>query len=277
MAVSVIKSSGELVLFEENKLRNSLERSGAAAESVNSIVSQIRSELFEGMTTKQIYKKAFSLLRKASRPTAGRYKLRRGITELGPSGYPFERFVGELIRSQGYEVKVGVMVKGKSVDHEIDVWAERGNEVILVECKFHQRAELKCDVKVPMYIWSRYNDVRSAWQKERSSSGKKLSVWIVTNTQFSGDAEKFARSYGITLVSWNKPEHGSLRERIDMAGLFPLTCLTTLNRNEKKQLLGAEMVLVREILDHPESLDKIGVDSRKKNRILKEATEICRR
>jgi len=275
MAVSVIKSSGELVLFEEEKLRNSLERSGAAADSVNEIVAQIRSELFEGMTTKQIYKKAFSLLRKSSRPTAGRYKLRRGITELGPSGYPFERFVGELFKAQGFKVIVGPIVKGRSVTHEIDVWAEKGNEVIMVECKFHKRPELKCDVKVPMYILSRYNDVKSEWTKKPKNSGKNLKVWIVTNTQFSKDAEAFANNYKVKLVGWSRPDKGSLRERIDNAGLFPLTCLSTLNRNDKKRLLDEEIVLVRDIIQHPEWLNKIGVDTRKRNRVLKEAREMC--
>ncbi|MFT4680630.1 MAG: hypothetical protein ACI9FU_001769 [Granulosicoccus sp.] len=109
--------------------------------------------------------------------------------------------MGRLMANQGYAVKVGIVLKGHSVSHEIDVWAERDDEVIMMECKYHNRAEVKSDVNVPMYILSRYVDVKKQWEKENGGGKKTLSVWIATNTQFSTDAIDFARSYGITLLA----------------------------------------------------------------------------
>ena len=48
-------------------------------------------------------------------------KLKQAIMELGPSGFPFEQFVAELLKCRGYQIKVGVIVEGHCVNHEIDV------------------------------------------------------------------------------------------------------------------------------------------------------------
>lgn len=274
MSITVIKSSGDRAQFDERKLRGSLERSGASSTKVDQIIAQVNAGLFDGITTKQIYKKAFGLLRKSSSGSAGRYKLRNAILELGPTGYPFERFMGKLMADQGYAVEVGVVVKGHSVNHEIDVWAERDDEAIMMECKYHNRAEVKCDVKVPMYILSRYYDVKKQWEKKNGDNKKTLSVWIATNTQFSADAIDFARSYGITLLAWAYPEKGNLRERIDNSGLYPLTCLTSLSKQDKRILLEKDIVLIRDIVNDPLTLNSLCVDDRKKNRILKNAEEM---
>ena len=47
--------------------------------------------LYPGITTKEIYRRAFSMLRKASAHLAAEYKLKKAFQELGPSGYPFEK------------------------------------------------------------------------------------------------------------------------------------------------------------------------------------------
>lgn len=97
----ITKMSGEEDYFDELKLINSLERSGASDEAIHYIVRNIKNELFDGITTKDIYKKAFQLLKKTSRPTAARYKLKKAILELGPTGYNFEKFISKLMQYQG--------------------------------------------------------------------------------------------------------------------------------------------------------------------------------
>src|SRR3989344_9624026 len=102
--IQIVKASGETELFAESKLRASLKRAGASEESINSVVHDVTSRLHEGMTTKDIYSRAFSHLRRKERPTAGRYHMRMALMELGPTGRPFERFVGELLKSEGFGV-----------------------------------------------------------------------------------------------------------------------------------------------------------------------------
>lgn len=105
------KASGEIVEFDENKLRQSLFNSGASEELIGTITYKILNELDETTSTRSIYKKAYQLLRSSSQKLAGKYKLKNAILELGPSGYPFEHFVGQLLAYQGYDVEVGIEVQ----------------------------------------------------------------------------------------------------------------------------------------------------------------------
>ena len=43
--------------------------------------------------------------------------------ELGPSGFPFEKLVGKILEQEGFETRVGVIVQGNCVQHEVDVIA----------------------------------------------------------------------------------------------------------------------------------------------------------
>ena len=101
--IIIIKASGEKQVFSEEKLRDSLKRSGANTEATNIVIEKIRNELKEGMTTKQIYNKAFSLLKK-DKSVAVRYSLRQAVMALGPTGFPFEKFLGEILKTQGYSI-----------------------------------------------------------------------------------------------------------------------------------------------------------------------------
>ena len=60
----ILKSSGEKVRFSIEKLRNSLKYSGADDHLINQIVDTVRDELYQGISTKEIYSRAFALLKK---------------------------------------------------------------------------------------------------------------------------------------------------------------------------------------------------------------------
>lgn len=168
--IAVRKASGVTEPFSIAKLRSSLTKARASEEEINFILESLQPKLYEGITTKKIYSEAFRLLRQKSKHHAARYYLKKGIMELGPSGYPFEKFMSELFRHQGYSVVVGKILKGKCVDHEIDVIGEKGNEMILVECKYRNLAGIAVDVKTPLYIHARFDDVseNGALKKKRN-------------------------------------------------------------------------------------------------------------
>lgn len=275
--ISITKMSGELDEFDESKLISSLERSGADDDTIYYITNNIKSLLFEGISTREIYKLAFEMLRKASRPSAARYKLKKAILELGPTGYPFERFVGEVLKHQGFEVEVGVIVNGHCVTHEIDVVARKGNQHYIVECKFHSDQARKCDVKVPLYIKSRFDDVEKERMKNPKNNGTKHKGWIFTNTRFTTDATQYGNCAGLELVGWDCPPGSSLRERIDIAGLHPITSLTTLTGKEKQMLIEQDIVLCISLIHNPDLLNEVGIKHNKHKSILNEAKELCRK
>ena len=135
--IEIIKASGEKELFSPSKLRASLSKSGADKTVIESILNTVQRELYPGITTREIYNRAYTLLRRDQSVYASKYKLKKAIYELGPTGYPFEKFIGEILRFSGYNVQIGQVVDGFCVSHEVDVLADKGNEVVMIECKFH--------------------------------------------------------------------------------------------------------------------------------------------
>lgn len=271
----ITKASGERVPFDVARLRRSLERSKAERKAIDEVVDAISASLHEGMTTKEIYRKAFTLLRKGSSSTAARYKLKNAIMELGPAGFAFEKFVAALLRAEGFHTHTGEIVQGECVKHEVDVIAERGNVRCMIECKFHSDKGKYSDVKIPLYIRSRFVDVAQAWGKMPQHQGKSFEGWVVTNTRFTTDAVQYGSCIGLTLIGWDSPKDGSLNQRIDRAGLHPVTSLTTISTAEKKALLKEEVVLCAELCKSPQLLDIEGISKSRKKRILKEAHELC--
>jgi len=271
--VNIVKASGESVPFEPSKLAQSLERAGAGQPVITAILKEVNAELYEGIKTRKIYQHAYKLLNRYATAVAGRYKLKSAIFELGPTGYPFERFIGALLQNQGYTVEVGVIMQGKCVSHEVDVVAKNQHRTMLMECKFHKDPGKKSNVQVPLYIQSRFQDLVSVLEKQEPSI--RYESWLVTNTQFTEDAIDYGRCMSMHLIGWDYPEAGNLKDRIDRSGLHPITSLKNLTKLEKQWLLDADVVLCKEIKNNPSVLDKVGIPKRKKSRVLDESADLC--
>jgi hypothetical protein len=273
--ISVTKASGLSAPFERQKLINSLKRSGADDETTRTVLVEVESRLYEGITTKEIYKIAFDLLRKTTKDIAARYKLKRAIMELGPSGFPFEIYVSEILKYRGYQVKVGQMVNGFCVKHEIDVIADKENEKFMIECKYHNAAGIFCEIKIPLYIHARFLDIKNHWEKSGGKGIKFDQPWVVTNTKFSDDSIKYGICSGMFLLGWNYPATGSLRELIEDSKLYPITCLSSLTLTEKQLLLKNKIVLSKEISSKPELLSLAKVSSKRIFSVVKEINTLC--
>lgn len=273
--VKVIKSSGKKVKFSLDKLRSSLRKSGADNETINQIIDKVRDELYPGISTNEIYNRAFALLKKKGSYLASKYKLKKAIYELGPTGYPFERFISAILKYSGYETQVGEILQGACVTHEIDVIAHKDTTTTIVECKFHSEEGRNCNVKVPLYIASRYRDVKAYWESKPQNT-KLNEGWVVTNTRFTLDALQYGKCAGLYLLSWDYPKNDSLRDRIDRLGLFPITVSTLLSSQEKQFLLSRDVVLCKDLIDNVFFLDHLGVSDIRKEKILNEINILCK-
>lgn len=273
--IKIRKFSGDLVDFDKNKLIRSLKNARADDKLANSIVKQIEKDLFTGMTTKAIYDKAFRLLKKQRRPSASRYKLKRAIMELGPSGFPFENYIGHIFKHDGYSSEVGVVMEGNCVSHEVDVLACKEEKCYIIECKYHNSQGKRNDVKIPLYIQSRFNDIKSRLEQDKSNGFTKYQGWIFTNTRFTLDAIKYAKCSGLQLVSWDYPEHKSLKYRINKSRLFPITALTSLTKREKQYFLEQGIVLCKEIYEAPELLHKNGFSKTRIRKVHEDIIDLC--
>ena len=273
--MKVVKHSGLIVEFNPVKLKISLLKSGASSKVVDGIMKQIEGEIYEGITTKQIYKMAFSLLKKIANSHAARYNLREAIRLLGPAGFFFEKYTARLFASENYKTMTNRNLSGKCVTHEVDILVKKNDRIAMVECKFHMGREAASDVKVPMYILSRFNDLKDKKHRIFTDSDSISQCWIVTNNRFTSDAIDFAKCTGLNLLSWNYPPKDNLKTKNDINGLYPITCLTTLALAEKDKLLILDIILVKEIINNPDFLEKIGISPNRIKNVLREASELC--
>jgi hypothetical protein len=272
--MKIVKHSGNIVDYNPSKLKQSLLKSGASNLEVETILNTIQGEIYEGISTKQIYKMAFNLLKKASHSHAARYNLKEAIRLLGPAGFFFEKYIARLFAAEDYQTLTNFILQGKCVSHEIDVIVKKDNAIAMVECKFHLGKDANSDVKVPMYILSRFNDLKDKRQTIYTRNDIVSKCWIVTNNRFTTDAIAFAKCSKLNLLSWNYPENNNLKTKNDTHHLYPVTCLTTLSLAEKDKLLVLDVILVREIINNSECLEKIGLSSNRIKNVLKEASEL---
>jgi len=272
--MKVRKYSGELVDFDVNRLKVSLMKSGASKETVEDVWKKMSHTIFDGMTTRQLYKLAFQLLKQQRNSLAARYSLKKALRDLGPSGYLFEKWVARLFAYKDYKTQTGLILEGNAVNHEVDVIAQKENTLLLIECKFRNTVDAKVNVTNPMYFLSRFLDLKEKDFNFFGGTARFSQAWLVTNAYLTKDAISFGDYYKLHLLSWDYPIGNSIKNRVDSTGLYPLTCLTTINALEKEKLLSADYVLVKDILDQPSSLNNLGATAHRIKKIYKEAYEL---
>jgi hypothetical protein len=268
--MTITKSDGTKELFEEEKLVSSLKRVGAKPEVIEAIVDEVEKSMREGATTTDIYRMAFVLLRKHATHVAVRYSVRRALAELGPDGFPFEKFVARIFQTWGYEAITDQQVMGSCIEHEVDVVAWKGQTLAMVEAKFHNELVLKSDVKVALYIKARFDDIA---QNQFNYGGMTRSLterWLFTNTKFTEQAIKYG-TCNLKMIGWNFPEHNNLHEIIEKYKLFPITCITHLTHNQKRDLVARGIILCTDAIAHPDVLKSVGLNDAAVQIILAEA------
>lgn len=272
----VTKASGEKVPFEAGKLRLSLQRAGAKDATIDLIVKEVEAMLVHGISTRKIYNRAFQLLKKSHKPCAARYKLKRALMELGPSGYPFERFMGAVMKARGYTVQVGITMQGKCITHEVDVLAENADTRIAMECKYGNSKAKKVPSTTAMYVHSRMRDLWNHWEHLPECKGKRFRGFVVTNTTFTSDARKYADCSGeLEILGWDHPREENLRTFLDEYKLFPITVLSSLTQAQKRALLDEGVVLCRNLFDNKEILQSLHLTPKRLRDTRKEIEGLC--
>lgn len=273
--IMVKKASGELQEFSQDKLRGSLERSGADPMLADEIVEHISGQVYEGVSTKVIHDRAFAMLKTHRKSFAARYNLKKAIFALGPSGFPFERYAARLFDAMGYKTQVGIVLPGKCVSHEVDVVLTKEAVHGFAECKFHNVPGTKCSVQTPLYVLARFEDLcereGKPFRGDRNREG-----WLVTNTRFTDDALAYGSCAGLKLLGWNTGPLGeSLERMIDVRGLHPITCLTSLKIEQRRALLAEGIVLCQDLFDRQLSVTSI-LPEETLAKAIAEAGELCK-
>ncbi|OGH10181.1 MAG: hypothetical protein A2152_03805 [Candidatus Levybacteria bacterium RBG_16_35_6] len=260
--VNVLKANGKTEPFSEGKIRASIRRAGINSGIENKIIEQIKTTLYENIPTSEIYSQIRQYIGQSIQPLGGsKYSLKQAIMQLGPTGYPFEDFIAEVLKIQGYETQTRVVLQGKCISHEIDVIAEKEGKKIMVEAKFHNLPGTRTEVHVPLYTKARFDDLR-----EKNGL---TDVLLVTNTKMTQDAVSYAICVGIKLLSWSHPEEECLRDLIERLNIHPITQLDSLSLVQKQALLENHVVLCKNV--KKSDLEILNLPSDKQSEVIKEA------
>ena len=273
--ILVKKASGEVEPFSVDKLKLSLQNAGAREATILHIISDIENWIISGITTKKIYGRAFSLLRREKTLSSLRYRLKQAILELGPTGYPFEVLIGELFKQKGYSVEVGVVVDGRCITHEMDVIATKGINQQLVECKYHKDQGTQVSVQVPLYVRSRVDDIIYHRETMSEYKGFKFEGWVVTNTRFSFDSTNYGECAGLNLLAWDYPVGHGLKEQLEKYNLYPITVLHNLNKEEKQKLLNMGVVTCLQLYANSNVLNDFNFAKNRFNQLMNELADVC--
>lgn len=271
--VFITKASGAKEPFNSEKLEVSLLNSGASKESAKHIVDHISHELEDGMSSSMLYDHAYFLLDRLEKPASARYSLKRALVELGPTGFPFEKFMAEVFRARSFHVETNQFIKGHCAEHEVDLVVWNENRLMMFEAKFHNEIGLKSDLKVALYVKARFDDIKGIdfyyGKKRKLDEG-----WLITNTKFTDKAIKYALCSGLRIVGWNFPVQGNLHDLIEDVAMHPVTSLNTLNQSDKKMLIDAGLMLCRDVRNEA-FLKNLGFSKEKIEAVIEESNVVC--
>jgi hypothetical protein len=238
--------------FDVNKFKRSLKRSGLSKSLRDELIAKIDPKKACYKSTASLFRKTHKEIYKKSKKLAAHYNIKRSIFELGPTGYPFEILSAEILKTKGFKTQVSVVKQGQFVKHEVDVVAKRPDLTIFCECKFHRNQRFKNDIKLPLYIHSRYLDLKN------SQNFGEIQYAIMTNTNFSRDAINYSKGVGLLLFSLDYPSKGTFLDLMKRYKVYPVTILKNLKKREAAQLLQHNIVVIKHL--KPLHLQKIGLD-----------------
>jgi len=278
MAFEVIKASGKTEEFNIQKLVDSLIRSGAEEDVARDIAKKVESQIKPSMHTKHIYRIARKILRQYSKTADMRYSIKKAIYMLGPAGYQFEKYFAGILKTYGYSAETNRFLKGFCVTHEVDIFAVRDNIRGVIECKYHSNGGKPTDVKIALYVYSRFMDIKKAYELNHENRVSINEGWLVTNTRCTSDAVNYAACVGLKIVSWKYPDENSLERMIENKKLYPVTILSSIKKSSLNILFSNDIVLVRDIADMDEGvfMKRSGLDIAVARTLKKEADELCR-
>lgn len=270
----IVKADRSVEPYDPARLVESLERAGAGQHTAERISQKVGASLIAGTTTRQLYRRAFALLRREGRPLAARYALRRALLEFGPTGHPFEDFVSRVMSAEGWQIETRKIIQGHCVPHEVDIYATHTghNEYLAAELKYHNDPGYKTDLKIALYVKARFEDIFACDPNVRACPLDR--GLLVTNTKFTSEAIAYAECAGVELLGWSYPLHDNLFLRMTRARVYPVTTLTTLSVAEKRLLIAERLVSVDLLLERRDTLRRLGFAPARVGEIVAEAEEL---
>lgn len=243
------KSNGQVVYYNEDKLCQSIVRAGATKERAERICKMVDAKIRPGMTTSFIFRDTLRHLVREDLDIAVKYSIKRGVNDLGPDGFLFEKFLEALLRQDGYSTARNQIMHGKCVTHEVDILAWKESNYFIVEAKFRNASDVVTHIDTVMYADARMKDIASNKQNNKNGT-RHFHTWLMTNTAFTEKSLNFAKCSQVHLTGWNYPSNDSLQKMIVRTKAYPVTVLPSLSRDAREKITKHGLVLAQDLLPY---------------------------
>lgn len=247
------KSDGKVVYYSSDKLCQSMVQAGASREQAERICRVVDKKIKPGMTTSFIFRDTLRHLVREDLDIAVKYSIKRGVNALGPDGFLFEKFLEALLRQDGYKTLRNQMMTGRCVVHEVDILAWKDSNYFVVEAKFRNDVSNVTHIDQVMYADARMKDIASNETNHKKGT-RHFHTWVMTNSEFTSQATKFAECSGVHLTGWNYPNKDSLQKMIIRTKAYPITVLPSLSHDAREKLTKHGLVLAQDLLPYTKEL-----------------------
>jgi len=246
----VINSNREKELFSFRKVYESARRVGASSILAREIAEAIEKEIFPGIETSAIYRKIKKLLSKKIPKSALKFSLKIGMRKLGPTGFPFEKYIGEVLKNSGFKIKINQSLPGFCLrGYEIDFIAEKDKLMYIGECKYRNFPGEKVHSGEVLENYARFLDIlKGPYCKSKKSQNFKIKTMMVTNVKFTNRVSAYSRCVGIELLGWRYPKNKGLEYLIEKEKVYPITILPSLRGYLKDIFVSERIMLAKDVL-----------------------------
>lgn len=247
--IYVINSAGERESFSFQKVYRSARRVGASKLLAKKIATIIEKRVYPGITTTEIFKEVRKQLNQMSPQVALKFNLKEGIKKLGPTGFPFEKYIAEILKRNVFKVKINQYIFGSCCSYEIDFSAEKENLLYIGECKYRNLPRGEVHLETALANYARFLDIKENRFSNKVFGKTKIESLLVTNAKFTKEAIKYSKCIGVKLLGWNYPKSKGLEYLIDKQNLYPITILPSLKSNLANIFVLRKIMLAEDLLD----------------------------
>ena len=203
------------------------------------------------MKTLKVFKRVKSLLHQQIPQAALKFNLKEGMRKLGPTGFLFEQYIGEVLKREGFEVQVNQYLPGRCVkSYEIDFIARKGNLIYVGECKYRNQSGDRIHSYDALANYARFQDILAGPKfRAKKYDGFRIKSMLVTNTKFTGRTKDYSFCVGVELLGWRCPPGRGLEHLIEDKGLYPITILPSFKESMRDVLVSQGIMMAKDILN----------------------------
>lgn len=248
---NVINLRGEEEPFSAEKVYQSAKRTGASDQLAEEIVKNVKKIIRPGIKTSRIFDVVKRGLGKENARAAIRFSLKKSIERLGPTGFPFEKYIKAIFEESGYGVDINQYIQGKCITYEVDFLAKKGKTIYVGECKYRNLPQQEAiNLTITLANFAKFLDLKEGgFFKQKQFGDCEVKSLLVTNSKFSSDSINFSKCREVGLLGWRYPNDKGLEYFIESQGLYPITILPSLSGYLSHIFVSSGLMLVKDIFE----------------------------